>query len=62
MSLKYYLSMMYIRMAFSIIAHLTQELLLLDEVIAVGDARIQKIEREDERIKPQRCNDHFCFP
>jgi lipopolysaccharide transport system ATP-binding protein len=35
---KYYSSGMYVRLAFSVAVHLTPELLLLDEVLAVGDA------------------------
>lgn len=39
---KRYSSGMYIRLAFSIAAHLESEILLIDEVLAVGDARFQK--------------------
>jgi len=35
---KYYSSGMFIRLAFSVAVHLTPEILLLDEVLAVGDA------------------------
>jgi lipopolysaccharide transport system ATP-binding protein len=35
---KYYSSGMYLRLAFSVAVHLTPEVLLLDEVLAVGDA------------------------
>jgi lipopolysaccharide transport system ATP-binding protein len=35
---KYYSSGMYVRLAFSVAVHLTPEILLLDEVLAVGDA------------------------
>ena len=35
---KYYSSGMYVRLAFSVAVHLTPELLMLDEVLAVGDA------------------------
>ncbi len=38
---KYYSSGMYVRLAFSVAVHLTPELLLLDEVLAVGDAGFQ---------------------
>jgi lipopolysaccharide transport system ATP-binding protein len=39
---KRYSSGMYIRLAFSIAAHLEPEILLIDEVLAVGDAKFQK--------------------
>lgn len=39
---KYYSSGMYTRLAFSVAAHLETEILLVDEVLAVGDSRFQK--------------------
>ena len=39
---KHYSSGMYVRMAFSVAAHLEPEILLVDEVLAVGDASFQK--------------------
>jgi homopolymeric O-antigen transport system ATP-binding protein len=39
---KYYSSGMYVRLAFAIAAHFEPEILLLDEVLAVGDAGFQK--------------------
>jgi lipopolysaccharide transport system ATP-binding protein len=39
---KYYSSGMFVRLAFSVAVHLTPETLLLDEVLAVGDAEFQK--------------------
>jgi len=39
---KHYSSGMYVRLAFSVAAHLNTEILLVDEVLAVGDAEFQK--------------------
>jgi lipopolysaccharide transport system ATP-binding protein len=39
---KYYSSGMYVRLAFGVAAHLDPEILLVDEVLAVGDAAFQK--------------------
>ena len=44
---KYYSSGMYIRLAFSVAAHLSPELLLLDEILSVGDAGF----REKSKLK-----------
>lgn len=40
--LKHYSSGMYVRLAFAVAAHLEPEILLVDEVLAVGDAAFQK--------------------
>lgn len=39
---KHYSSGMYVRLAFAVAAHLEQEILIVDEVLAVGDAEFQK--------------------
>jgi lipopolysaccharide transport system ATP-binding protein len=39
---KHYSSGMYVRLAFAVAAHLEPEILILDEVLAVGDAQFQK--------------------
>jgi len=42
MPLKHYSSGMQLRLAFAVAAHLNPEILLIDEVLAVGDAAFQK--------------------
>ncbi len=41
-TVKHYSSGMYVRLAFAVAAHLEPEILLVDEVLAVGDASFQK--------------------
>src|SRR5262249_12094131 len=41
-TVKHYSSGMYLRLAFAVAAHLEPEILLVDEVLAVGDAAFQK--------------------
>jgi lipopolysaccharide transport system ATP-binding protein len=41
-SVKHYSSGMYVRLAFAVAAHLEPEILVVDEVLAVGDAAFQK--------------------
>ena len=50
---KRYSSGMYLRLAFAVAAHLEPEILVVDEVLAVGDAEFQtQMSRQDERCGP----------
>jgi lipopolysaccharide transport system ATP-binding protein len=53
---KHYSSGMYVRLAFAVAAHLEPEILIVDEVLAVGDARFQRkcLGRMDEIGKEGR--------
>lgn len=55
-AVKRYSSGMYVRLAFSIAAHLNPEILIIDEVLAVGDADFQKkcFDKMGEIIKSGR--------
>jgi lipopolysaccharide transport system ATP-binding protein len=57
---KRYSSGMYVRLAFAVAAHMETEVLLVDEVLAVGDAQFQKkcIGKMDEVSKTGRT---ICF-
>ena len=56
---KRYSSGMYVRLAFSVAAHLEPEILLVDEVLAVGDAEFQQRclgRMEDSAARAGRCS------
>jgi homopolymeric O-antigen transport system ATP-binding protein len=55
-AVKHYSSGMYVRLAFAVAAHLNPEILIVDEVLAVGDAEFQKkcFEKMGEVIKSGR--------
>src|SRR5439155_25604527 len=55
-TVKRYSSGMYVRLAFSVAAHLDPEILLLDEVLAVGDRSFQEkcLRRIDEITRSGR--------
>ena len=54
-SVKHYSSGMYVRLAFAVAAHLEPEILIVDEVLSVGDAEFQKkcLGKIDEVSKTQ---------
>jgi lipopolysaccharide transport system ATP-binding protein len=55
-AVKHYSSGMYVRLAFAVAAHLEPEILIIDEVLAVGDAEFQKkcLGKMDEIAKTGR--------
>ena len=57
---KHYSSRMYVRLAFAVAAHLEPEILLVDEVLAVGDAGFsEKVPRQDGRGR-RRAAGRYC--
>lgn len=56
---KHYSSGMYVRLAFAIAVHLEPEILLLDEIIAVGDAAFQR--KCIEKVKEMPGKGHTVF-
>jgi lipopolysaccharide transport system ATP-binding protein len=60
---KRYSSGMYIRLAFAVAAHLEPEILLVDEVLAVGDASFQnKCLKKNGKCIGDRQNGLICQP
>ncbi len=60
---KRYSSGMYVRLAFAVAAHLDPEILVVDEVLAVGDAEFQKkCLGKDGRGSRRRANGVVCQP
>ena len=54
---KRYSSGMYVRLAFAVAAHLETEILLVDEVLAVGDAGVpEEVPRQDARRRRRRAH------
>jgi ABC-type nitrate/sulfonate/bicarbonate transport system ATPase subunit len=60
---KRYSSGMYLRLAFAVAAHLEPEILLVDEVLAVGDAAVpEEVPGQDGRRGPARADGVVCQP
>ena len=60
---KRYSSGMYLRLAFAVAAHLEPEILLVDEVLAVGDAAFQKkCLRRMENVAEEGPDRSVCQP
>ena len=60
---KRYSSGMYSRLGFSVAAHLSPDILLVDEVLSVGDMAFQaQCSRKMRELFKVGDNDHFSFP
>ena len=60
---KRYSSGMYVRLAFAVAAHLEPEILLVDEVLAVGDAAVpEEVPGEDGGCGEGRADGAVCKP
>ena len=60
---KRYSSGMYVRLAFAVAAHLEPEILIVDEVLAVGDAEFQKkCLGKMEDVSTERADGAVCEP
>jgi lipopolysaccharide transport system ATP-binding protein len=57
---KHYSSGMHVRLAFSVAAHLEPEILLIDEVLAVGDAEFQKMPGQNGECGERRAYRAIC--
>ena len=60
--IKHYSSGMYLRLAFAVAAHLESEILIVDEVLAVGDGRFQrKCLNKMQEVRDSRAYSPFCI-
>ena len=61
---KRYSSGMYVRLAFAVAAHLEPEILVVDEVLAVGDIEFQKkmLRKDEKYFHSRRQDSYLCQP